>query len=242
MMRMRIVNLFSLAIGLSFLIISQASAGQPSGSAYLEGHGVGAKTAVILLHGRGQSPTWLVVDPLRKGINTELGFHTLSLQMPQGVLKGRNKDQWDDYGKYFPEAYLEIQTGIAFLQKEKGVEKIYLMGHSMGSRMGTAFLAANLSAPIVGFIGVGIENGGADPLDSNRNLHKITIPVIDVFGDAEDNKNPADSDHAKERADLVSERYLQVLVPGATHTFDGKAKEMLSVIVNWLKKRQLTTN
>ena len=44
--------------------------------------------------------------------------------------------------------------------KKKKVERIYLMGHSMGSRMTTSYLATNPTAPIAGFIGVGIRNGG----------------------------------------------------------------------------------
>jgi len=49
-------------------------------NAYLDG---GQSTVgVILCHGRGEYPTWRVVNPLRKGIHKQLGYHTLSLQMP----------------------------------------------------------------------------------------------------------------------------------------------------------------
>jgi len=45
-----------------------------------------SKVGVILAHRQGLDPDSQVVGPLRKSINQELGFHTLSLQMP--VLSG----------------------------------------------------------------------------------------------------------------------------------------------------------
>jgi hypothetical protein len=44
---------------------------------YLEGKD--SKVAVILAHGQGMDPDSNVVGPLRKSINKEFGFHTLSL-------------------------------------------------------------------------------------------------------------------------------------------------------------------
>ena len=52
-----------------------------------------SKVGVILAHGQGLDPDSQVVGPLRKSINQELGFHTLSLQMP--VLSGaKSPDQF----------------------------------------------------------------------------------------------------------------------------------------------------
>jgi len=77
-------------------IDSKIMAGPPAGSAPLEG-GAG-KVAVILCHDRAQGPRWKVVDPLRKEINKQLGYHTLSLQLP-----GKGKD-WKSYAEVFPRA------------------------------------------------------------------------------------------------------------------------------------------
>lgn len=118
--------------------------------------------------------------------------------------------------------------------KEKGVTKIYLMGHSMGSRMATAFLAEHADAGIAGFIGVGVKNGGKPPLDSNSNLRKITIPVLDVYGDGGDGKDKVE---AAARADMVSDRYQQVLIPKADHVFDTGEDEMTKAVVDWLRKQ-----
>lgn len=183
---------------------------------------------VILCHGRGQSPTWAVVDPLRKGINEQLGYHTLSLQMPKANIP------WDEYGALFPDAYEKIETGINRLREQEGVETIYLMGHSMGSRMATAYLAYQSQAQVAGFIGVGIRNGGPTPLDSNANLNLIDLPVLDVFGDGGDGK---DAEHAAARADMVSDQYTQKLISGADHLFINHEEQMISIVVEWLSSQ-----
>jgi dienelactone hydrolase len=220
-------NISAFVLAISFFTSSLAFADQPSGSAYLDGGA--SKVGVILCHGRGQHPTWKVVDPLRKGIHEKLGYHTLSLQMPAG------KKKWEAYAPDFPRARAEIEAGIAFLRNEKKVERIYLMGHSMGSRMATSYLASNPNAPIAGFVGVGIRNGGGEPLDSNANLRRVKIPVVDIYGDGGDR---VDLQHANARSDMVSDRYTQVLIPGASHTFDGHEGEMVKASIDWLSKRQ----
>jgi len=145
-------------------------AGMPRG-AYLEGKN--SRAGVILAHGQGMDPDSNVVGPLRKFINKELGFHTLSLQMP--VVSGaKSPDKFLEYGPTFSDAYKTIQAGIDFLKKEKGVERIYLMGYSMGGRMTTGFLAQNPYSGVIGYIGVGLLAGGQEPLNTNLNLKKLS--------------------------------------------------------------------
>ena len=196
---------------------------KPGGSAYLDGGD--SNIGVILCHGRAQNATWYVVNPLRKGIHKKLGYHTLSLQMPA------QDKSWLEYLADFPDAYREIQKGIDFLRREKGVKMIYLMGHSMGSRMATAFLAEHPDSGIAGFIGVGVRNGGGYPLDSNENLRSVSIPVLDVYGDGGDGK---DERHAETRSNMVSEKYRQVLIPGASHWFNRHEEKLVEAVVQWL--------
>lgn len=193
-------------------------------NAYLDG-GV-SDIAVILCHGRGQHPTWDVVDPLRKGIHEQLGYHTVSLQMPA---PGGN---WRTYEEHFPDAYARIAATVKVLQ-QKGIKRIFLMGHSMGTRMATAYLANNDKHGISGYIGIGMRNakfGG--PMDSASNLEEIDIPVIDIYGDGGDGK---DAKHAARREELVSDTYKQVFIPDAEHRFSGHEDEMVKAVVDWLK-------
>ena len=87
----------------------------------------------------------------------------------------------------------------------------------------------------IGFIGVGIRNGGDGPLDSNANLSHIVLPVLDVYGDGGDG---VDVKHAQTRSNMVSDRYKQVLIPNASHTFDDHEGEMLNAVIDWLSEKE----
>lgn len=149
--------------------------------------------------------------------------------MPKGNVS------WRDYDAYFPEADRRIAAAVKYLKEKQGDTKVYLMGHSMGSRMATSYLANHPNSGIAGFIGVGIRNGGGAPLDSDANLRLVTVPVLDVYGDGGNGKDFA---HAQQRSDMVSSRYKQVLIKGADHKFNGHEAEMVKAVVSWLKEQQ----
>src|SRR5512143_228387 len=155
-------HILALPIMMALWIASVSNAEMPKGE-YLAGKD--SATAIILAPGRAQGPDSHVVGPLRKAINKELGFHTLSLQMP--VLPSSN---YLDYASTFPDAFKAIQAAIDYLTTKKGVKRIYLMGYSMGARMTTAFIVERPTPVIVGYIGVGLLEGGGKPLDANQNL------------------------------------------------------------------------
>jgi len=212
-----------------FLASTFAAAQMPKGE-YLDGKD--SKVAVILAHGQGLDPDGNVVGPLRRAIHAELGFHTLSLSMP--LLPGaRSPDLFEEYASTFPDAYSRIQAAIDFLRREKGVTRIYLMGHSMGGRMTSAFLANHPDAPVVGFIGVGLLAGGKEPLNTNLNLRKVKVPVIDVYA-----VNDRDAKAAEFRKPLLSESFVQVPVAGATHDYRGHEKAVADAVNSWLRKEE----
>ena len=217
-------------VGLAmFFVTPVIYAEMPKGD-YLEGKN--SKVGVILAHGQGLDPDSQVVGPLRKSINKELGFHTLSLQMP--VLSGaRTPDKFLEYASTFPDAYKAIQAGIDFLRKEKGVERIYLMGYSMGGRMTTGFLAQHPESRVSGYIGVGLLGGGQEPLNTNLNLKKIKVPVIDIYADS-----GLDAKSAEFRKPFVSDRYTQVVIRGAKHDYRGYDNHIADAVVAWLRKQE----
>jgi pimeloyl-ACP methyl ester carboxylesterase len=215
---------------LTFLLMGAslgAVAQMPRGE-YLEAKG--SKTAVILAHGRGGSADGNVVGPLRRAIHKDLGFHTLSLEMPD---PGVDSPADPALAAAFPEAYMRIQSAIEFLKKEKGVERIYLMGYSMGGRMTSAFLANHSDAAVVGYIGVGLLAGGQDPVNTTLNLKTAKIPVIDVYAE-----NDRDAQFAAFRKSFVSERFVQVPIPGAKHDYRGYDKQVADAVVEWLRKQE----
>lgn len=216
------IVLTSLLIALS----SYTYAGSPDNSVYIDG--ADNKNGIILAHGKGKHPTWLVVDPLRKGINKQLGYHTLSLQMPKGY------NHWKDYAEGFPVAYQTFKEAIAFLKKEKGVSRVFLIGHSMGSRMASAFVSENSDHGLTGLVVAGCRNNGGHPLSCDGNLQGVTLPVLDVWGA----NNGKDSRAASERSGMVSSTYTQVEISGANHKFEGYENELVDAVASWLKDQK----
>ena len=209
----------------TFFTLLSANAAKPSNSVYLDGGH--SKIALILSHGRAKHPTWKVVDPLRQGVHEKLQYHTLSLQMP-------NEDKkWREYSDDFPVAYATLLEGVRYLKEEKAVTTIFLMGHSMGSRMVSAFVSENPDQSIAGLIVAGCRNNGGYPLSCEENLQNIDIPVLDIWG----GNNNKDSDAASERKDFVSARYQQVEISDANHKFEGHESEFVSSVIEWLKRQ-----
>ena len=206
------------------LFITYLNAGQPKDSVYLEGT---QASALILLHGKGKNPTWKVVDPLRKSINEKLGFHTISLQMPTAG------DNFRDYEEHFSEAYSTIQEAIKFLE-EKNIKNIYLFGHSMGSRMASAFIAENGNGSIKGLILAGCRNNGGGVLSCSNNVEMIDIPILDVWG----TKNNKDTKAASQREHFVSDKYTQKSIGNANHVFDGYDSSLSDIVIDWIGKNK----
>jgi pimeloyl-ACP methyl ester carboxylesterase len=202
-----------------------AGADKPDGSVYLDGGD--SASGLVLAHGRGKHPTWLVVDPVRKGINEQLGYHTISLQMPTGY------SDWKDYVDGFPEAYGTIAEAVAYLNNEKGVSTVYLFGHSMGARMVSAFVSEYPDHKFSGLIVAGCRNNGGKPLACDQNLKGITIPVLDIWG----GKNGKDSKAASERKGMASATYTQIEIPGANHKFEGYESELVDAVANWIARQ-----
>lgn len=217
-----VTRMFAAAASLALAIT--AFAAMPAGE-YLDGKG--SKVGVILAHGSGGGADSNVVGPLRRTIHRDLGFHTLSLQMPLPE-KGKPIDP-----STFPEAYERIRQGIDFLRIEKKVERVYLMGYSMGGRTTTGSLANNPNSGVAGYIGVGLLGGGQEPFNTNLNLRKVTIPVLHIYAESD----PQDAKFAEVRKGMIFERYKQTPIP-ATHTFKGYDSHIADAVTAWLKEQE----
>lgn len=186
------------------------------------------QTAVILCHGKGKNPRGKVVEPLRKAIYQQLGFTTLSIQMP--VLE---TDDWKSYAQTFPNAIYRIDQAIDFLKSQYGIQKIYLVGHSMGSRMVSYYASEQNNKALKGFIVTGCRNSGGPVLSCKTNLRNVSLPVLDIWGST----NDQDQQAGKERNTLVSDHYQQITIEQAPHSFEGHEDEMLKTVIHWLKKQ-----
>ncbi len=187
--------------------------------------GKNSSFAAILCHGKGGNPESYIVDPLRLELNEQLGWHTVSLQMPGGV------KALEEYEEDFLEAQKEITRAVEFLQK-KGATSIVLIAHSLGSRMATSYLAENHHTAISAFIGVGMLNNGGSPFNSMENIKQTTLPILDIWGEA---GLAGDGKYGLERELLVSPRYTQVSIPGGDHALSEHEDELVAEVLNWIK-------
>lgn len=186
-----------------------------------------SKGAVIILHGMGVHPAWPdVIEPLRMQL-PDLGWHTLSLQMP--VLNNEAKET--EYSPLFPEVPARVQAGIDFL-KSKGIHNIVLSGHSMGAVMAAYYLATKgeLDVKVLAIIGNDVGVPQKPYMDSLKHFKKIKdINIVDVYG-SEDNKLVLDT--VKVRMPLGIKmhkgRYQQLKIEGANHFYNGKQNELVN--------------
>ena len=93
-----------------------------------------AVAGVIVVHGLGVHPDWGLINPLRSQLS-EQGYATLSVQMP--VLEAEARG--DRYPPLFPESAERLAAAVAFL-RGKGLNKVAIVSHSLGSRMTNYFL------------------------------------------------------------------------------------------------------
>ncbi len=189
------------------------------------------KGAVILLHGMGANPAWsVVVQPLRLGL-TEHGWETLSLQMP---LAPRGADRWA-YTALIPEAAPRITVAINFLQQRK-IEKIVIIGHSMGARMGLESIAAGTPNGVIAFVAVGIPTQTKEPDSGTLGaIKKVKLPILDIYG-SRDLPSVLGSAKARRIAALQAgnDGYHQVEIVGADHYFRGLDNALLSRVNAWI--------
>lgn len=90
------------------------------------------------------------------------------------------------------------------------------------------------NSAVVGYIGVGVLQGGGEPLDANINIQKLKVPVVDIYADA----TPLNLASAQNRKSLVGDRYTQVHMRCAGHAFRGYEEALAEAVVAWLKERQ----
>jgi pimeloyl-ACP methyl ester carboxylesterase len=187
--------------------------------------------ALVLLHGRGVHPAWGFIDTLRIDL-ADRGWHTLSLQMP---ILGPDVPL-REYAATFPEAYARIEAGIRYL-RQRGVKRIYLLGHSTGAAMAVAYAAESPRHGINGIIGVGIStvSDGGRVLHPARLLPELTLPVLDIYGSDD---LPHITGYAKARRDsgTRNKNYRQLEVRGANHFFTDHYPVLRKEIFDWLDR------
>ncbi len=190
-----------------------------------------ARAAVVILHGRGFHPDWVdTINPLRVGL-AELGYNTLSLQMP--VLE--KDSSYYDYVPIFNFAHARIESGIRFL-RDNGNTKVVLLAHSCGVHMSMDWIREKGDQSIDAYIGLGM--GATDyqqPMLEPFPLAQMQVPVLDLYGADE---YPAVMRGAAGRWAMIevagNARSRQVRLPEANHYFTDHGDALVSAVADWL--------
>lgn len=213
-------------------------------AAVLRQGGAKPRVGVILLHGRGENTfDGHVILPLRLELNT-IGYTTLSIDIP--VPQPLTYPNPFAYQKYqadanganyvFPELYARVRAATAEL-RARGMNEVVLVGFSLGSRLGSAYLRygdpISLPIPAIGYIGVGMASDGvAQLLDTPTSLGGVTVPVLDMYGFFD---NPTVLSSATARMDAYGgPSYTQFLQQGARHQWVGYEPQLVGEATTWL--------
>lgn len=189
--------------------------------------------AVILVHGIGVHPNWPdVIFPLREAL-LENEFTSLSIQMP--VLPNEAEDS--EYKNLYPEVPGRLQAAVDFL-KDSGYAKIDIVGHSLGARMATYYLAQESTDGVNSavLIGMGNSSSGSWP-ESIDALARLRVPLLDLYGGKDlDIVLNTVQDRATSGQKNKSGIYRQIRVEDANHFFQGHENALKQHVIDWLNK------
>ncbi len=192
-----------------------------------------AHGAVILLHDRGANPDWLaVIQPIRMGLPAH-GWQTLSLQMPVAASDARMGAEDRLIADALPRITFAVESLVV-----QNIHNIGLLGHGLGARMATHWLARGHAEEVRAFVAVSLT---ADPHDRTNNtladLEKITIPMLDIYGSRDIGSTVDSATHRKAAAlKAGNQAYRQLRIEGADHQFNGHNELLLGRIRAWLSR------
>ena len=190
----------------------------------------GSDKGMIVVHGTGIHPNWQqVVQPIRVEMAAH-GWNTLSIQMP--IL--HNEAQYEEYVALYPEVPPRLRAAEAFL-KDRGIQTLLIAAHSQGATMSSYYLSRHPS-DVKGLIAIGMGATQKDShINSAQSLKKITIPVLDLYGD-DDLPGVLDTADARTESSAHNAQYSQQMIKDANHFFDGMDDELVSAVAGWAQQ------
>jgi pimeloyl-ACP methyl ester carboxylesterase len=190
----------------------------------------GSDKGLIVVHGTGIHPNWQqVVQPIRVEMAAH-GWNTLSIQMP--IL--HNEAQYEEYVALYPEVPPRLRAAEAFL-KDRGIQTLLIAAHSQGATMSSYYLSRHPS-DVKGLIAIGMGATQKDShINSAQSLKKITIPVLDLYGD-DDLPGVLDTVDARTESSAHNVEYSQQMIKDANHFFDGMDDELVSAVASWAQQ------
>ncbi len=181
------------------------------------------RPSLVIVHGLGVHPDHGVIGVLRTRLS-ELGYATLSIQMPVQAAEARSEAY---FPQVFPEAIERIGKAAAWL-RERGGEPLVLVSHSLGSWMANAYFDATPQSPYLAWVCMGLTGGYSWPTYFSRR------PILDIY--AEDDLPPSLSAAWRRRTTLATtvEASRQVMIPATDHFYARREEELARAIDRWI--------
>ena len=87
-----------------------------------------------------------------------------------------------------------------------------------------------------GFIAIGMSSFGKDPrMDGVKSLQKITLPVLDLYGNEDLDSVISTIDARKSAAASAGNKnFTQVKITG-NHFYDGQEEQLVETVADWLE-------
>ena len=188
-----------------------------------------SNVGVILLHGKGQNFYTSVVRWLAPYLST-IGFSSIAINL-------RDHDHRETEGIEL--ANKDINAGVNFL-KDKGIDKIFLIGVSFGSNKAALYPSEKFTNDLIkGLILLSAGGSRTDLPDLWRrvvkNLEGVTLPLFVIqAGSDEFVSQPREAGLELIEASNNSPLNHLVVIDGANHGFTNHKEEVSIEICNWL--------
>jgi pimeloyl-ACP methyl ester carboxylesterase len=184
--------------------------------------------AFVLAHGVGVNPDFGLIGRLRVLLADE-GYAALSIQMPVRAAENATPES---YMTTFPDATARIAAAHVWL-RVRGYAKIVLVSHSMGAWMTNVYFQNTPNSPYAAWVAMGVT-GRIMSIGDN------TLPILDLYGE---NDLPVNLSSAWLRRMYLrfAGNSQQTMIANADHHYAGREKEASNAIVDFVRKRFVTS-
>ncbi|MCP3663489.1 MAG: alpha/beta fold hydrolase [Gammaproteobacteria bacterium] len=188
---------------------------------------------IILVHGMGAHPDWAdIIHPLRTALPA-YGWETLALQMPLTIADAEP----GAYSRLDDEAVARIKAGVDFYSTRQ-IKNIVLIGHSLGARQITAYLANEVPDDVRAVITIGLGGSGEQQKQIDGVFSSLQIPLLDIYG-SQDLQQVKENAGSRRKAAQSADKsdFRQIEVTGADHFFRGLEQTLITKIRSWISKK-----
>jgi len=188
------------------------------------------KGYILILHGASQHPAWpYVINPLRLAL-PKYGWNTFSIELPE--VKEQASDQ--HHAALLDQASAHILSAQAFLQN-KGAKRIVLVAYGLGARMAVDWLSKTPQSAVQALVLISMADGKKDSgIDTNQELLKINIPVLDVYAEHDMDKVIQAASERKHHRNRMS-KYRQLEIFAADQYYSQLENELIKRVRGWLQ-------